>query len=752
MKNVMLRGAAAIAAACGLASGVAAQTQTVDSDGVITLVPPQKRVIEVEADSGPIAATVGNLQSPGRVLAYSTEIAVDDAEWLRLEFGDVVLPGNFTDDTAAYIVVTSAADGAFQILDARSIDEWSSTSAYFNGNSVYVDVYVAPGSAPARVDIAGVRASMPVGQTGPAIDVPVVDGNATIESQCGPWDERIPNYDLRTARLEPIGCTGWLFNNRPNSMGTAGHCAPGSGDVMSFGPPLSTSSGSWQFPPPERQFAVDGSSVRRVNGGVGNDWGIYGVFNNSTTGLNPMDSFHDSQPTVLGNAPSVSGQGIRITGFGSNSTPDPVPNEWDLAQKTHVGPYVQNNGSSLRYAPDTSGGNSGSPVVDDSTGRIIGVHTHAGCSTSGGSNQGTAINVNAFRSAIAGSQGIAQGIGPGVIWTPGGVGGRPTRIGPDGLNTIVAGLDADFTGSAPQAGSLRLMFNGGDGFVEIEPSATIDDVFSEFTFPATDCDGTATYYFQATAANGSTFTWPNSAPAIVFEAPVTGDEVLFEFDGQANAGWTSAGNNSAGDWVRATPSVAGKGSPYIDADGSGACWLTGEGGQFDDVDGGSARLISPTMDISGATEPVLAFSYFHYASNNQDRFRVQMNDGSGWNEVFVSDNSQGWTDIELPIADFVDVNSSFRVRFVSEDLGSANQVESAVDAISVRDRFCQAANASCNLADIAVPFSFLDLSDVDAYIGAFIAGDVAADIAAPFGVLDLSDTDAFIGEYLAGCP
>ncbi|MEM7754659.1 MAG: GC-type dockerin domain-anchored protein [Planctomycetota bacterium] len=58
----------------------------------------------------------------------------------------------------------------------------------------------------------------------------------------------------------------------------------------------------------------------------------------------------------------------------------------------------------------------------------------------------------------------------------------------------------------------------------------------------------------------------------------------------------------------------------------------------------------------------------------------------------------------------------------------------------------------CNPADLAEPFGVTDLSDVDAFIAAFVAGDAAADIAAPFGVVDLTDVDAFIAAFLAGCP
>ncbi|MEM1185977.1 MAG: M14 family zinc carboxypeptidase [Planctomycetota bacterium] len=60
--------------------------------------------------------------------------------------------------------------------------------------------------------------------------------------------------------------------------------------------------------------------------------------------------------------------------------------------------------------------------------------------------------------------------------------------------------------------------------------------------------------------------------------------------------------------------------------------------------------------------------------------------------------------------------------------------------------------AACGVADLAFPFGFLDLSDVDAFIAGFVAGDPLVDLAVPFGFIDLSDVDAFIGAFLGGCP
>lgn len=48
----------------------------------------------------------------------------------------------------------------------------------------------------------------------------------------------------------------------------------------------------------------------------------------------------------------------------------------------------------------TQGGNSGSPVIHEETGHAIGIHTHGGCSATGGSNTGTRIDVPALAAEI----------------------------------------------------------------------------------------------------------------------------------------------------------------------------------------------------------------------------------------------------------------------------------------------------------------------------------------------------------------
>ncbi|MEM1186598.1 MAG: cytochrome c peroxidase [Planctomycetota bacterium] len=72
------------------------------------------------------------------------------------------------------------------------------------------------------------------------------------------------------------------------------------------------------------------------------------------------------------------------------------------------------------------------------------------------------------------------------------------------------------------------------------------------------------------------------------------------------------------------------------------------------------------------------------------------------------------------------------------------------------DLYCGGLCPDVCLADRVAPEGVIDLSDVDAFISAFVSVDaqtsLTADIAPPAGVVDLADIDAFIGSFLSGCP
>ena len=295
-------------------------------------------------------------------VAFSETVRVSNAPWLRLMFTEANL------GRASRLRLTSLQDGAVQHLNAATLRQWQNTSAYFNGDAVLVELLVAPGDTDIFVSMNEIL----VGDYG-------TPGSQTPLSQCGPVDDRVFSSDPKVGRIIDIGCTGWIVSN--GKYVTAGHCVVTTSllDVFEFNVPNSLPDGTLQHPGPEDQYVFD-IVTASTNGGVGNDWAVFTVFDNTETGLQPIDAQGESFSVAQDLGPA----NIRITGFGTDDGDE------NQSQQTHVGPNAGSSDITMRYQTDTTGGNSGSPVIDDATGVSVGVHTHGGCSTTGtGNNSGT---------------------------------------------------------------------------------------------------------------------------------------------------------------------------------------------------------------------------------------------------------------------------------------------------------------------------------------------------------------------------
>jgi len=62
------------------------------------------------------------------------------ATWIRLEFQRWHL------DRGSYLRIVSVADGDHQTMHAHHVEQWSSTSAYFNGDTVMLELVAGPRS------------------------------------------------------------------------------------------------------------------------------------------------------------------------------------------------------------------------------------------------------------------------------------------------------------------------------------------------------------------------------------------------------------------------------------------------------------------------------------------------------------------------------------------------------------------------------------------------------------------------------
>ncbi len=184
-------------------------------------------------------------------------------------------------------------------------------------------------------------------------------------------------------------------------MVTAGHCVCSDAQVVEFNVPSSLSDGTIQHPAPCDQYTINQGTWNYHDNGIGDDWAVFSVNNNSATGKQPIQA----QKDFLVPKQSLTPPTLRVTG---NGVDGPAPslgnggtqNSDNQTEQTHTGPNAGSYGTILNYQVDTQPGNSGSPVIDEISGNAVGVHTNGGCTGSGGSNSGTSCYNSSFWNAI----------------------------------------------------------------------------------------------------------------------------------------------------------------------------------------------------------------------------------------------------------------------------------------------------------------------------------------------------------------
>ena len=670
--------------------------------------PPElrQRYVELDIDTG----FLQNTGQQDRVI-FETTIDVPEATSLRLQFGNVFLSEQHG---GSFLRLTSLHDGAIQTLNSEALRQWQNTSAYFNGSSLRVELVASPGSGINRLDIDAVMAGEQNTPQGKGIGTGAGDiggggagdiGDIVNFTQCGPTDDRELSDDPLSARVMPIGCTVFLINDAGGCFLTAGHCSGGSAlQVVEFNVPLSDPDGSNNHPGPEDQYPVDPASLQFVNGGPGNDWGYFGCFPNTQTGLTAAEA--QGGTYIMANPPSVGSTEIRITGYGADS------GERDNVQQTHAGPYTDFEGTRLRYQADTQGGNSGSGVQNDTTGEVVGIHTHGGCGQTGGSNTGTAMTNSGLQNALANPQGICD-----VSLEFSYPNGRPQLLDPSGNTTFTVLIEAgNNTDPAPGTGVLH--YNAGNGYIAV-PMNDLGNNQYEAVFPAIPCGTVVSYFFTAESTTGQEFSDPPNAPNVTYSAvSAVSVTTTFADNFQTNTGWTVESDNSleGGEWERGIPADGNRGDPGADFDGSGRCYLTENFAGNSDVDGGPTRLISPTIDVADDNDATFSYAWwFTNDDNDQDRLVVEVsnNNGSSWTQVRSFSDAVGWNTDSFLISDFVSPTSQVVVRFSATDNPNDSVTEAAIDAVSVTTLNCGSSNT--DLVSVAVErgtYVSGDLSDI----------------------------------------
>lgn len=355
-------------------------------------------------------------------------IAIDGAQWLQLHFGEFDLgDGSLT---------ITAEDGDSQTFDQAQLEAWGGLTAIFNGSSLTVSLSEG---ATAEIEEIVIGLPAPAGQGGseaatpqplfellgddldrfiPEEDIPALPddgtsiegampgmapGQAVAESICGTADNRSASNHPFSGRIMPIGCTGWIIQG--GAILTAGHCIGSGTQTLEFNVPSSLSNGTTVSPPVQHQYRVVSSSIVSSYTGVGNDWAVFQVLPNTQTGLTAIAAQGGGfQPSNAANPSSVVVAGYGVDGPAPSFGNPPPRNADNQTQQIHSGNLTENSvqgpsQATIRYAVDTQGGNSGSPVFGPGN-VAIGIHTNGGCGASGGANSGTSFRNAALWNAV----------------------------------------------------------------------------------------------------------------------------------------------------------------------------------------------------------------------------------------------------------------------------------------------------------------------------------------------------------------
>ncbi len=319
-------------------------------------IPSESHVVKI--DSGVVSAT-GSGVDP--VLVFSQTAGVDRAPWIRLRFDKAQVSGSPKTNDESYLRLTSLEDGAVQIMGSLALRRWANSSAYFNGSEVLVELLAFPGKGKNRVAIGEIE-----------VGIPDAKRSRTGTSNSCPPDTRSPSSDPRSARGIPCGCTVWMFNGRSNCFLTAGHCCDGVGcgigvgriQVVEFNVPDSDMGGEINHPPPQDQYPVNSNTILRYVGlqDAGNDWCYFGVYDNTDTGMNPLDAQGGTSYSLATGFPSSQILPmLRLAGYG---TDERVP--WDRShsqtQQTSGGSYTGRTGTRVEYRVTVKPGTSGAAI------------------------------------------------------------------------------------------------------------------------------------------------------------------------------------------------------------------------------------------------------------------------------------------------------------------------------------------------------------------------------------------------------
>lgn len=265
--------------------------------------------------------------------------------------------------------------------------------------------------------------------------------------------------------------------------------------------------------------------------------------------------------------------------------------------------------------------------------------------------------------------------------------GLPEGYRPPGLEQVIElRIVPGSENYVPGTGFMYYRFDSGSSYIPVPVTPLGGDDY-EVEIPATVPGDHPEFYFVAKGDGGSTVYSPPGAPNDVYSYDVYLVEEIFVDNFESDEGWTVLNENvDTGAWERAVPAGSGgtRGDPPQDSDGSGKCYVTGNGND-EDLDGGPTRLISPVFDLSSG-DAQISYYRWQYNDDGDDYLVVEISNNAGgtWVQVESVSGAGGWSHHSFNVSDFVSPTSQIQVRFVSSDNPNNSVTESGLDDFRIQ--------------------------------------------------------------------
>ncbi len=344
--------------------------------------------------------------------------------------------------------------------------------------------------------------------------------------------------------------------------------------------------------------------------------------------------------------------------------------------------------------------------------------------------------------------------------------GVPTSLTTDQPTTFEVEIS---TGSGTlDASSPKLYYSANDGpYIETPLSPTRGSSSLFATLPGFPCGDTVKFYVSAALSNGTSNTSPSNAPTNVYTVRSSdGDIVLIDedFEGTVDQ-WTIAddGSLTTGAWENVDPNgtiwSSAVAAPEDDASDDGTMCFVTENGAVDgaagsaDIDGGTAYLISPVLDLSG-DDAVISWSqwFFNSSGSGEDSLEVSVSndDGSSWVVVTSSFGTAGvWEEANFTVSDYVTPSNQVRVRFAAGDAPPASVVEAGVDEFTVSQAGCEDPEDCPGDIDGS---GDVGISDFSAFLVAFGSSCTCPEDLDGNGTVGVEDFSQFLVLFGTVCP